>query len=156
MNISRRTSSGSSSGCCGASPVIAESRSDRRMWSIARRLAVVVSHAAGLSGTPAAGHCSSAATSASCASSSASPTSWTSRRSPATIRADSCFQTTPTVAATSISGLRAEDLLDRALAVADDPAEPAAQLDRLLLAADLDQREAGDRLLGLGERTVDD
>src|SRR6185312_2630731 len=36
---------------------------------------MVISHAAGLSGTPAAGHCSSAATSASCARSSASATS---------------------------------------------------------------------------------
>ena len=54
---------------------------------MARRLAVVISHAPGLRGTPSAGHCSSAATSASCASSSATPTSRTSLVSPAMSRA---------------------------------------------------------------------
>src|ERR1700733_6956689 len=61
----------------------------RRKRSMARRLAVAVSHAAGLSGTPVRGHCSSAATSASCARSSARPTSRVRRVSPATTRADS-------------------------------------------------------------------
>ena len=60
---------------------------------MARRLAVVISHAPGLRGTPSAGHCSSAATSASCASSSATPTSRTSRVSPAMSRGDSIRQT---------------------------------------------------------------
>ena len=55
----------------------------RRSWSIARCLAVAISQAPGLSGTPARGHCSSAATSASCASSSARPTSRTMRARPA-------------------------------------------------------------------------
>ena len=45
----------------------------RRTRSMARRLAVAMSQAPGLSGTPDCGHCSSAATSASCASSSAMP-----------------------------------------------------------------------------------
>ena len=47
----------------------ASGRAARR--SIARCFAVAMSHAPGLSGTPDAGHCSSAATSASCARSSA-------------------------------------------------------------------------------------
>ena len=54
----------------------------RRSWSIARCLAVVMSHAPGLSGTPVAGQRSSAATSASCARSSARPTSRTIRATP--------------------------------------------------------------------------
>src|SRR5689334_20808379 len=105
-----------------------------------------------------------AATRASCASSSARPTSWTIRRRVATIRADSCRQTTPTVARTSIAtrplrsapaGLSsAEDLVDQALAVPDDLAEAPPELDRLLLRTHLDQREPADRLLRLGERTV--
>src|SRR5262245_53804353 len=56
---------------------------------MARCLAVAISQAAGLSGTPAAGHCSSAATSASWASSSAVPTSRTIRATAAMSRGDS-------------------------------------------------------------------
>src|SRR5215831_18508216 len=52
-----------------------------------------MSQAPGLSGTPEAGHFSSAATSASCASSSARPTSRVMRASAATIFADSIRQT---------------------------------------------------------------
>ncbi len=67
--------------------------SSRRIRSIARRLAVVISHAPGFCGTPSAGHCSSAATRASCASSSAVPRSRTSLVSPATSRGASIRQT---------------------------------------------------------------
>ena len=56
-----------------------------------------MSQAAGLSGTPDSGHCSSAATSASCASSSASPTSRTIRVRAAISFADSIRQTASTV-----------------------------------------------------------
>nr|WP_276602713.1 hypothetical protein [Nannocystis pusilla] len=52
-----------------------------------------MSHAPGLFGTPAVGHCSSAATSASWASSSAMPRSRTNRVSPAISLADSRRQT---------------------------------------------------------------
>src|SRR5690606_5043672 len=52
--------------------------------------------------------------------------------------------------------LRPEDLLDHAGAVPHDLPEPLGQLDRLLAAARLDQREAHDALLGLGERAVGD
>src|SRR5512132_3788527 len=60
---------------------------------MARCLAAAVSQAPGLSGMPDAGHCSSAATSASCASSSAKPTSRTMRAIPAVILGDSILQT---------------------------------------------------------------
>ena len=60
---------------------------------MARRLAIAISQAPGLFGTPCAGHCSSAAISASCARSSASPTSLTTRVMPAISFADSMRQT---------------------------------------------------------------
>src|SRR5687768_16591403 len=63
------------------------------MRSMARCFAVPINQAPGLSGIPLAGHCSSAATSASCARSSASPTSRTIRVSPAMSFADSIRQT---------------------------------------------------------------
>ena len=64
----------------------------RRIRSIAWCFAVPMSQAPGRSGTPSAGHCSSAATRASCASSSAVPMSPTTRASPAMSRADSMRQ----------------------------------------------------------------
>ena len=64
-----------------------------RKRSSARFFAVAISHAPGLSGTPASGQCSSAATSASCASSSARPTSRTMRATWAMTLADSIRQT---------------------------------------------------------------
>ena len=71
----------------------ARAPASRRRRSMARCLAVAISQAPGLSGTPVAGHCSSAATSASCARSSARPTSRTIRARPAMSRADSIRQT---------------------------------------------------------------
>src|ERR1700747_2569521 len=56
--------------------------------SIARCLAVAISHAPGPSGTPRKGHCSSAITRASCASSSAAPTSPVILARPAIRRGD--------------------------------------------------------------------
>src|ERR1051325_6129052 len=56
---------------------------------MARCLAVVMSHAPGLAGTPSPGHCSSAATNASWARSSATPTSRTIRVRAAMIFGDS-------------------------------------------------------------------
>src|ERR1700732_319369 len=60
---------------------------------MARCLAVAMSQAPGLSGTPDFGHCSSAATRASCAGSSARPTSRTIRARPAMSLGDSILQT---------------------------------------------------------------
>ena len=65
----------------------------RRKKLIAWCLAVAMSQAPGLSGTPDSGHCSSAATRASCASSSATPTSRTMRARPAISLGDSIRKT---------------------------------------------------------------
>src|SRR4051794_10242348 len=185
----------------------------RRMRSIARCLAVAMSQPPGLSGTPCAGHCSSAATSASWASSSARPTSRVSRVSPAISLADSMRQTASMTRWVSVvtrervtnavaraapgagavrsararrrpsllllaRGLGAEALLllaqlgreclaevlgledlteldRRALALTrTGPGHALHPLDRLLLRLHLDDPEAGDQLLGLGERPV--
>src|SRR4051794_28879007 len=140
---------------------------------MARRLAMVMSQAPGLSGTPETGHCSSAATSASWASSSARPTSRTNRVRLAMIFAASSFQTASIARWVSVTctmtapprlvrkpgryagpGSGAEDLLDDALAVADDLPEAPGEFDGLLLGPDLHQCEAGDGLTCLGERSV--
>jgi hypothetical protein len=69
-------------------------RTLRRIWSMARCLAVDISQAPGFTGTPSVGHCSRAATSASCASSSARPTSPRIKRvNPAIKRGASMRQT---------------------------------------------------------------
>src|SRR5262249_41632154 len=47
-----------------------------------------------------------------------------------------------------------EHLADVALAVPDDLPEPPGEFDRLLLGPRLDQREADDDFLGLGERSI--
>src|SRR5215213_8730383 len=157
----------------------------RRIRSIARCLAVAMSQAPGLSGTPDSGHCSRAATSASWARSSARPTSRTTRTRPAISRADSIRQTASIArcaSATAIRsgvalGLRAhallalphlgrelvakvlglEDLADLDLRRSRHRVRAALDpLDRLLERLGLHQPEAGDELLGLGERAVDD
>src|SRR5689334_22919350 len=89
--------SGTVRSCCASSscPSCSCLRSSRellRSTSIARCLAVAMSQAPGLRGTPDCGHCSSAATSASCARSSATPTSRTMRVRPAMSLADSIRQ----------------------------------------------------------------
>ena len=117
-----------------------------------------MSQAPGLSGTPCSGHCSSAATSASCARSSATATSRTMRVSPAISRADSIRQTasiarwvadavTPAAVAVELAQLELDAAVERRAL------EP---LERLLARRALPDPEAGDQLLGLGERAVDD
>src|SRR4051812_30163894 len=121
MNTSRRTSSSTTSSSAAAqsgssasvssrpsSAVLRCSVALRRKVSIARCFAVAMSQAPGRSGTPVAGHCSSAATSASCASSSASPTSPVTRVSAPSSRADSMRQTASTTRWTSTVATDAE------------------------------------------------
>ncbi len=149
----------------------------RRIASTPRRRATSISQAPGLSGTPDAGHCSSAATRASWARSSASPTSRTTRARPAISLADSIRQTASiarSVAAltTPDGGLLAGPLLGRRDVGREGSAEvihvqDLAQLDLaaqrralgplhgLVHRGDLPDRVAGDQLLGLGERTVE-
>ena len=88
-----------------ASPVRANSWvlrcnvSARRKPSMPRRLAMLISQAPGLAGTPWSGHCSRAATSASCARSSARSRSRVIRVSAPTSRADSVRQIVEIVSA---------------------------------------------------------
>src|SRR5438552_4769336 len=135
----------------------------RRIRSIARCFAVPISQAPGFSGTPAAGHCSSAATSASCASSSAVPMSPTTRASPAMSRADSIRQITSIARCASVDAgsiarapshsFHLDDLTDlEGMAVEGGPLEP---LDGLVNRAHLPQPIATHQLLGLREWPVD-
>src|SRR3954451_23916541 len=139
------------------------------MRSIARFFAVAISQAPGFSGTPDAGHFSSAATSASWARSSAKPTSRTIRARPAIRRLCPPRQTASIERCASIAGtglyaaelllggclhvlgevLHLEDAahLDHAVA----PGHPARPLQSLLLGACFDQPVAADHLACLGE-----
>src|ERR1700693_3791804 len=136
-----------------------------------------MSQAPGRSGTPSAGHCSSAATRASCASSSAVPMSPTTRASPAMSRADSMRQIASIARCASVSALSRrpgpagaspflgpmarspsfalvlDDLTDlEGPAVVGCPLEP---LEGLVDRAHLPQPIPGHELPGLRERPVD-
>src|SRR4029077_15956729 len=137
-----------------------------------------MSQAPGRSGTPSAGHCSSAATRASCASSSAVPMSPTTRASPAMSRADSIRQIASIARCASAAvvsrrpGRAGASSFRVAMARAPSPAfmhgdladleGPAIvgcslePLECLVDRAHLPQPIAGNQLLALGERPVDD
>src|SRR5262245_11244406 len=134
-----------------------------------RRLAVVMSHAPGLSGTPDSGHCLTAARSASCARSSASPTSRVRRVRPAISLADSIRQTASIAAL--MSGTRSargefvvlgEHLPDLRHSLPPRPVlcvelhELAAELDRLGPGSELVDREPADHFLSFGKWAVGD
>ena len=178
----------------------------RRSWSIARCLAAAISQAPGLRGTPARGHCSSAATSASCASSSATPTSRTMPRQagdqlrrldppdgfdramgvgrrhgsdhiivPDLVRTEGRDSSLYPVCAQR-SARRSRSSCARSSGVTPSPKSSASNTWRisisdspswglgqrsthsidLFLRSHLHQPEAGNQLLGLGERAVDD
>ena len=100
---------------------------------MARCLAVAISQAPGLRGMPVAGHCSSAATSASCARSSARPTSRTMRVSPAISRADSMRQTASMARWVSVAATAADHTIAprgasrvRSVSLASVPPAPAS------------------------------
>src|SRR5258705_4507430 len=117
-----------------------------------------MSHAPGLSGTPDAGHCSSAATSASCARSSASPTSPTMRAKPAMSLADSIRQTASMASAT-FGGRAIHHLphfnLELLIPESDVRFEKSPRpLQRYLFRRDIVDREPTDDFLCLRERTV--
>ena len=88
-------------------PAVSSVRARCRNASTARRFAVVMSQAPGLSGMPEEGHWASAATMASCAKSSARPTSRTMRTSAAMSRVDSSRQTASIAARVVSSPTRA-------------------------------------------------
>src|SRR3954471_3995474 len=183
MSSSIAAARSGSSACSSERPISACLRSAIAPWrrrSIARCLAVAMSQAPGFSGTPDSGHCSSAATSASCARSSATPTSRTMRARPAISRADSIRQTASMARWASNSVARRllaqarlllaqlggellaevlglEDLADLDLRLGLHRVGAALDpLDRLFERLDLDDPEARDELLRLGERAVDD
>src|SRR5205823_3501505 len=137
-----------------------------------------MSQAPGRSGTPSAGHCSSAATRASCASSSAVPMSPTTRANPAMSRADSIRQIVSIARCRSLASvwcrsrpaavslfrgpmtrapshaLELEDLTNlEGPAVVRCPLEP---LEGLVDRAHLPQPISGYELLGFRERSIDD
>src|SRR6266550_2545282 len=129
----------------------------RRRLSIARCLAVAMSQAPGLSGTPEWGHCSSAATSASCARSSATPISPTTRAKPAMSLADSIRQTASM--ASAAAGRVIHHLTNfhfQLLGPESDVRfqESTGPLDGFLLRGDIVDRIAADDFLSLGEGAV--
>src|ERR1700676_1840239 len=140
---------------------------------MARCLAVAMSQAPGLSGTPDSGHTSRAMTSASCASSSAMPTSRTMRATPAMILAYSILTIASTASVSpdaltsshQTSPLAAEQparsgLGDLAQLGGDAPVlfvalqEPFGPLERLGLVLGLEDGVTTHDLLGLGEGSV--
>ena len=163
----RLASRAPSSSSRASSSCLRSSRVRRRSRSMARCLAACISHAPGLRGTPDAGHCSRAATSASCARSSAAPTSRTRRISPAISFGDSRRHTasmavwesavTPSVRirprARSPRPRRPAGLNVTAL-VGIRVRAAAHPLDHFGLRPALQDPEAGNQLLGFGERTV--
>src|SRR5712692_9433071 len=144
----------------------------RRRMSIARRRAVVISHAPGLSGIPCSGHVSSAATRLSWTTSSARSKSPRARTSAAVSRPASSRKTAATAASAAVracsavlravrdpSGFR---LLDLSRVVDHGPHLDRARRpglghgERLVEILDLDDREASDDLLRLDIRPVGD
>src|SRR3989441_3401933 len=124
---------------------------------MARRLAVAMSHAPGLSGTPDCGHPSSAATSASWARSSARPTSPTIRARPAMSLADSIRQTASMASAACCGVIHHLPDFDFQLLVPEPDVrfqEFPGPLDRFLLRADIVDRVTADDFLGLSEGAV--
>ncbi len=148
-----------------------------------RRLAIAISQAPGLRGTPSVGHCSSAATSASCARSSARPTSRVIRASAAISFGDSIFQTAsivlemsgesnhlqayryflpnlsskPAAAACTSAGKSSISWMPRTSMISPLRHRRAlGPLDGFFLRLDLDHPVAADAFLGFGEWTVGD
>ena len=126
---------------------------------MARCLAVAMSQAPGLSGTPDSGHCSSAATSASCARSSATPISPTIRAKPAMSLADSIRQTASMASAAFCRVIHHLPNFDFQILVPEPDVrlqERPSPLDRFLLGRHIVDRVAADHFLRFGERAVRD
>src|SRR5258708_14261212 len=178
---SSRAESRSGIACCSSSmsqAIISCLRSSirpRRRWSKARRLAVVISQAPGLSGTPVAGHRSRAANRASCVKSSASGTS-RSILARLVISRGCSIRHTARIARWASAAVMAADRVYRPLASRATLGERAnlarpfpareevlVQLHELprrrhglFLALQLEDRVAANDLLALHERAVDD
>src|SRR4249919_2917797 len=161
IRLSRSSSISSPAASAGSSSASRERSSTARpsssslraaisLWrsrSIARFLAVAISQAPGLSGTPVRGHRSSAARSASWARSSATPTSPVIRASAAISRVDSILQTASIARRASRSLIVSPAALRRLLVVLrllPDPLLLLAQLGRELLAEVLGLEDLAD------------
>src|SRR5450759_5032980 len=150
----RRSSASAGSGAIGErsrSASFSRYLLSRRRMSTARRRAVVINHAPGLSGMPCSGHLSNATTRLSWTTSSARSKSPSTRTSAAVSRPAS----SPSVAPCVLFGVLALDHGPHF----DDPALAAARPrlgygQRLVQILDLDDREPAHDLLGLDERSV--
>src|SRR6266508_1750927 len=145
----------SSSGASYASAVttsrsLAAPTAARRILSVARLRAVVVSQAPGLRGTPSVRQLCRAAANASCAASSARSQSPVTRINVATTWPHS-VRNAATTAASAGCDIQELPNLDRAFG---GPRVAGGHLERLVRTAALDQDVAADLLLGLRERTV--
>src|SRR5450759_2167838 len=164
VKISRRRSSDST----GSSAIGDRSRSatfsryllSRRRMSMARRLAVVINHAPGLSGIPCSGHFSNATTRLSWTTSSARSKSPSTRTSAAVSRPASSRKTAATAASVAPCVLSGVLALDHGPHF-DDPALAATRpglghRQCLVQVLDVDDREPAHDFLGLDVRSVRD
>src|SRR3989454_6714475 len=161
VNSSRRRSSASAwsdrKSDCSRSASFSRYLLSRRRTSMARRLAVVVNHAPGLSGMPCCGHFSSATTRLSCTTSSARSKSPMARTSAPVSRPASSRKTAATAASVRVCSavLVVDDRPDLDSVVA--AAGPRlGHRERLVEILHLDDREPSDDLFGLDERAVGD
>src|SRR5947209_1194430 len=125
--------------------------------SMARRRAVVINHAPGLSGMPCSGHVSSAATRLSWTTSSARAKSPSTRISAAVSRPASSLKTAATASSVLARVSSAFGMVDYRPDFDDAATGPGlGHLERLVQVFDLDYRKAADDFLGLDERAVRD
>src|SRR6266849_1003399 len=125
--------------------------------SMARRRAVVINHAPGLSGMPCSGHFSSAATRLSCTTSSARAKSPSTRISAAVSRPASSLKTAATAASVVACVSAAFRVVDQGPDLDDAAAVPClGHAECFIEILDFDDREAADDLLRLDEWAVRD
>src|SRR3984893_1894835 len=164
VKISRRRSSASpDSGANGdrsSSASFSRYLLPRRRMSMARRRAVVINHAPGLSGMPCSGHFSSAATRLSWTTSSARLKSPSARTSAAVSRPASSRKTAATAAPVALRVCSVVRVVDHGPHLDDAPiASTRPRLghrERFVEILHLDDRKTADDLLRLDERTVGD
>src|SRR5712691_194461 len=132
-------------------------RVSRRRMSMARRRAVVINHAPGLSGMPCSGHFSSAATRLSWTTSSARAKSPSTRISAAVSRPASSLKTAATAASVVACVSSAFRVVDHGPDLDDAAAGPClGHAECFIEILHFDDREAADDLLRLDERAVRD
>src|SRR5216683_2455173 len=161
VKISRRRSSASAGSSRKSERSSSASLSryllSRRRMSIARRRAVVISHAPGLSGMPCSGHFSSAASRLSWTTSSARSKSPSARISAAVSRPASSLKTATTAASVVACVASAFRVVDQGPDLDDSAAGPRlGHAECFVEILHFDDREPADDLLRLDERAVRD